>query len=277
MCACVCVRVCLNLHEILKCAHDSNVQLLSFPIARHVMLEFYFPFIVSLAGVFCLNVFDYASFDILKQRYSPRPSHLRIQSWYLHAIGVANGQGMHKRIATIAILIPGWIGSAVQRGSVAPSSACVALQNVHADGMCGWTISRSSRNGHLNHRRRQGAYQMLFHRRQHHECLTVMVIQFHCPLRDRHHEEAAVRTVVKLLTKKQRVNSSQWQINRFIRGWLCMSLHFICYMSVDVFVWSLYFICYMSLGFFVSLSGSLYFICYMSVDVFVCFCLSCLH
>ena len=43
MCACVCVCacVCLNLHEMLKCAHDLNVQLLSFPIARHVMLEFY--------------------------------------------------------------------------------------------------------------------------------------------------------------------------------------------------------------------------------------------
>jgi hypothetical protein len=60
VCVCMCVRVCLNLHEMLKCAHDPNLQLLSFPIARHVMLVFYLPCIVSLADMFCLNVFDYA-------------------------------------------------------------------------------------------------------------------------------------------------------------------------------------------------------------------------
>jgi hypothetical protein len=60
VCVCVCACVCLNLHEMLKCAHNPNVHLLSFPIARHVMLVFYLPCIVSLADMFCLNVFDYA-------------------------------------------------------------------------------------------------------------------------------------------------------------------------------------------------------------------------
>ena len=65
VCVCVCACVCLNLHEMLKCAHNPNVHLLSFPIARHVMLVFYLPCIVSLAIVVqCVRLILPLVFDV---------------------------------------------------------------------------------------------------------------------------------------------------------------------------------------------------------------------